>query len=238
MRIGGAPCRIIPLALTLCVAVGAHPTPPATAKPLDNAAVARWLRHGFAPALVAAKVRQAPAVRFDTSMRALARLQAAGATTAVLLAILERETPRPRRYAPAPATRAPPAFGLPRRSRALATPVPPLGPPIVYIVDRSHSGLDAGCWQELARHSRLRLAYAPSEADWLLLITVRGRGLRRKESLQVFDQHTGMLLWGGQAHPTPFRRSAIRRLTDRFLRQLPMPKKMGGAAGTRATPPP
>ena len=204
--------------------------------PLNNAAIVSLLRLGFSPAVIAAKIRQARQVRFDVSLPALARMQAAGATPAILLAMIARETPHRGRR------RAPPRRGsarLARRSRRLAPPpARPPGPAVVYIWDRSRTGLAARCWSELHKHSPLRLAFSPAEADWLLVITAQGRGLRRTETLQVFDNRTQLLLWSGHADVAPFRRSAIRRLADRFWQQEGATRKKGGAAGTQATSPP
>ncbi|MGH9491362.1 MAG: hypothetical protein ACRD17_12695 [Terriglobales bacterium] len=198
-----------------------HSKPPA--RPLGNAAVLALLRAGFAPSVVAAQVRQAPQVNFDVSPPALQALREAGATPAVLLAMLARETPR----------RGERRRSAPRRS-AQARPRPP-GPPIVYI--RGRDGLAVLCWQELRRRSDLRLARSPAGADWLLQITAWRDGLRRREMLQVFDRRSQLLLWSGEATATPFRHSAIRRLTDRFLRTAVQWRKKGGAAGAKTAPP-
>lgn len=195
------------------------------ARPLDNAAVLALLRAGFAPSVVAAQVRQAPRVDFDVTPPALAALRTAGATPAVLLAMLARETPR--REA---------RQRIPRRRSRRARSRPP-GPPIVYIRDHSREGLAVLCWQELRRRSDLRLAQSPAGADWLLDITAWRDGLRRREMLQVFDGQSQLLLWSGETTATPFRHSAIRRLTDRFLRVAAAWRKKGGAAGAKTAPP-
>lgn len=197
---------------------------PPAGRPLDNAAVLSLLRAGFAPAVVAAQIRQAPRVQFDVAPKALAVLRTAGATPAVLVAMLARETP---------------LGGRRSRVRLMEpTKYPPrTGPPVVYIWDRGHSGLAERCWEELQRRSRLRLAFSSSAADWLLVITQQSRGLRRREILQVFDNRTELLLWSGETSLTPFRRSAIRRLADRFLRSEAQWWKKGGAAGARTAPP-
>lgn len=221
----GACCLWVVLA---AVAAAGQPPPAPRGRPpqhpLNNAAVLALLRAGFAPAVVAAQVRQAPQAQFDVSPPALAQLRTAGATPAVLLAMLARETPRGgRRSRPRPA-------GHAVRARAP-------GPPVIYIWDRSRSGLAERCWEEIARRSQLRLAFSSSAADWLLVITERQRGLRRREMLQVFDSRTQLLLWSGEAAVAPFRRSAIRRLADQFLRTEARWGKKGGAAGARAAPP-
>ena len=237
------PCRrrlMAPVLATMLLApaaarLHAAARPPAT--PLDNAAIVSLLRLGFSPAVIAAKIRQAHLVRFDISLPALARMQAAGAPPAIRLAMIERETPhRGRRGARIRRRR---SAELAQPLRRLAPPAArPPGPPIVYIWDRSRAGLAARCWSELHKHFPLRLAFSPADADWLLVITAQGRGLRRKETLQVFDNRTQLLLWSGQADVAPFRRSAIRRLADRFWQREGAAMKKGGAAGTQATPPP
>ena len=86
----------------------------------------------------------------------------------------------------------------------------------VFVLDRTHGGLDARADDELRKAPRWRVVRDPEQADLWLDITASGKGMQRSETLEVFDRFSRVLLWSRTARVVPMRRSAIRRLVDQL----------------------
>ena len=116
------------------------------------------------------------------------------------------------------------ASAWPSSASAPAAASPPIDPVqrmrlarFVFVLDRSHSGLDARADDELRKAPHWRVVRTPEQADLWLDITVSGRGMRRSEMLEVFDRFSRVLLWTRTARVLPMRHSAVRRLVDQLV---------------------
>lgn len=118
-----------------------------------------------------------------------------------------------------------------------ASPPPPVAAPaptdpllrmraaqFVFVLDRTHRGLDARADDELRKAPHWRVVRDPQQADLWLDITASGKGMDRSETLEVFDRFSRVLLWTRTAHVAPFRRSAIRRLVDQLVHTVNPPR--------------